>query len=339
MQEAADKIAKDFATKKDLKNKRIVVIGFKGLSNSDALSPIIESELTTSFIKIMPGKIVARIYMDEILQELQFSNTDIFSEENRKQIGLLSSAEVIVSGTYRLEKSKVALTVQAIDIETGIALASTKVEIKKYAVPINNEPTIKPVKIKPIKSVEPVELPVFDLGSDFTFYLIDKFPDVAVGGDISTNYYFSKYFGVGLGLEILQVYADYDEELITRKFMQAAKISRWSARTKTTFALPYLSLLIRYKKEITLIFSGVVGEHVGNWRVGAKYDYKNIVCGLALSGGHIAGKVIDEGNPNQDPELLPPGNKIYAKIRHDVSYQILEFTIGYRIPILSKLWN
>ncbi|MDR2709214.1 MAG: hypothetical protein LBC07_04500 [Elusimicrobiota bacterium] len=134
VQQAADTIAKSFAANPHLANKKIVVIGFSGLPNSKIFSQIIESELTTSFIKVMPGKIAARIYINEILEELQFSNTDIFSEESRKRIGLLSSADVIVSGNYRLGKDNLSLTVQAIDLETGIAFASKKVEIKKSAV-------------------------------------------------------------------------------------------------------------------------------------------------------------------------------------------------------------
>jgi TolB-like protein len=327
MQEAADKVAKDFATKKDLKNKKIVVIGFRGLfnSNSEVFSQIIESELTTSFINAIPQKIVARIYMDEILEELQFSNTDIFNEENRKQIGLLSSADIIVSGTYRFEKNNLSLTVQAIDLETGIALASTKVEIKKSGVPINpdiieipdNNNYSAPAPKRSSKNS--TRLPVIDIEADIAYYGQPK-----VSYNLSTNFYFSKYMGVGIGgvvfdMELSYAYYDESEEYRSPLYTKNS--------IDQTFYMPYLSLVLRWRKSLTFTYSHALGEYVGTWRMNLKYDMRNVIFGIGLTQGNI-----------------PPTTVYVDSIDRHVPveeefYSLWEVIIGYRLPIISRYWE
>jgi hypothetical protein len=85
----------------------------------------------------MPNRIVARNETDKVLQELKVSNTDIFDAETRKEFGKLASADVIITGTYRVENNGLVINIQAIDIETGTGFVSHKVDIRKSAVPDN----------------------------------------------------------------------------------------------------------------------------------------------------------------------------------------------------------
>jgi TolB-like protein len=137
---AMDDIAKQMSATSELKGKKIAVIGFHNAvdGRSDKVSNIIGDELENSLIKNSIWQVIARNQTDTILKELKTTSADIFSGANRKRFGKLASADVIVTGTYRVDNKMISINVQAIDIETGVALAAQKINLKTSKLKMDN---------------------------------------------------------------------------------------------------------------------------------------------------------------------------------------------------------
>lgn len=151
---ATKDIAEEFSRISNLKGKKIVVVGFyNSLRTKDAFDGLFEDELQSDLIKKLPGQLIARNHMETILSELKLSMQDVFDDKNRKTLGKLLSADIIISGSYRFENEKVIVNVSAFDVETGLALWAQRVEIRwdartKAIVPIDKKSGGKDENVK-----------------------------------------------------------------------------------------------------------------------------------------------------------------------------------------------
>jgi hypothetical protein len=346
---ASDYIAKKFNEMPQLKGKKMVIVGFRGLTSGDELSPILEDEMTVSFVKLMPGQIATRSRLNEIVSELRDSHSDIFDSANRKRIGRLSSADIIITGTHRIEKRNVIISVQAIDIETGLTIAYEKTELKYKDAPfrIDEAPAKGQIaSYKPKSYSDTEELPMYNILVEVVVGFkgdsaaansatspeeraydrqqareqkLDGTHDEDVGIDVSNYFYFSKYAGLGLGLEIVQEWVykyDYDDTS-----------SPLGAQSNYIF-LPYVSLSLRYTKHLSIFGAYAVGDTASDWRVGAKLVGDNIALGIAWRWGKLANL----------KRLKPKSNEYVPMYDNYIDYKTFEITIGYQIDVFNFLY-
>ncbi|MDR3244582.1 MAG: hypothetical protein LBT79_07515, partial [Elusimicrobiota bacterium] len=114
-------------------NSQIAVVGFRETPSKKRLqlSSIVENDLSTMLINKMPGRIIVKNHIDTVLKELKITNDDIFDANNRKQLGKLLSADLIVTGNYWINNKDININITIINIESGLALFSDKKIIKK----------------------------------------------------------------------------------------------------------------------------------------------------------------------------------------------------------------
>lgn len=119
------------------KNSTMAIVGFEESTKKQRLylSGVIEDELTVHLVDKKPGKIIAKNHIDTVLQELKLTRDDVFDGQNRKQFGKLASADLIVSGTYWLNKNDITISITVVNIENGLAYYSKKIQIKRKGIP------------------------------------------------------------------------------------------------------------------------------------------------------------------------------------------------------------
>jgi len=133
LEEGFAQIANEISTNPNIsKNATMAVIGFQESTRKQRLflSSIIEEDLTVYLIEKRPGKVIAKNHIDTVLGELKLTRDDIFDGKNRKQFGKLVSADLLVSGTYYINKKDLIVNVTVIDIENGLAYYSKSIKIK-----------------------------------------------------------------------------------------------------------------------------------------------------------------------------------------------------------------
>ncbi|MEA5000274.1 MAG: hypothetical protein VB017_00145 [Endomicrobiaceae bacterium] len=133
LEEGFSQIADEISTDQNIsKNANMAVIGFQESTRKQRLflSSIIEDDLTVYLIAKRPGKVIAKNHIDTVLSELKLTRDDIFDGKNRKQFGKLVSADLLVSGTYYINKKDLIVNVTVISIESGLAYYSKSIKIK-----------------------------------------------------------------------------------------------------------------------------------------------------------------------------------------------------------------
>lgn len=111
----------------------LAVVGFVESTTRSRLplSSVLEDDLTSFLTEKRPGHVVAKNNIDTVLRELQITRDDLFDSRHRKQFGKLASADLLVSGNYWLNRRDVVINITVIDIESGLALLSHRVKIRK----------------------------------------------------------------------------------------------------------------------------------------------------------------------------------------------------------------
>ena len=116
---------------------RIAVVGFTESTSHRRwpLSNVLEDELTGYLISQRPGKVVAKNHIDTVLNELKITREELFDRNYQKRFGRLVAADLLVCGTYWLDKRYVIVNISLVDIESGLALFSYRIKIRKSHFP------------------------------------------------------------------------------------------------------------------------------------------------------------------------------------------------------------
>ena len=116
---------------------KMAVVGFTESTTHQrwGLSNVIEDDLTGYLILQKPGKVVAKNHIDTVLNELKITREELFDQNYQKRFGKLVSADLLVCGSYWVDKRYVIVNVSVVDIESGLALFSHRVKIRKSQFP------------------------------------------------------------------------------------------------------------------------------------------------------------------------------------------------------------
>lgn len=130
LQETADLIAQEPLIPA---NANIAVVGFVESTTRARwpLSSTLEDDLSSFLITKRPGKVIAKNHIDTILRELRITRDDLFDSKKRKQFGKLASADLLVSGTYWVNRQMIVINITVVNIENGLGLFAHRVKVRK----------------------------------------------------------------------------------------------------------------------------------------------------------------------------------------------------------------
>ena len=112
---------------------KIGIIEFQSLNEEakkDNLGKIVSEMLTTSFVNSESFKIIEREQLQKVIQEFQLSQSGIIDTSYAKQIGKITGADAIVTGSVTKIGNDLRLDARIIDVESGIILTAEKSEGK-----------------------------------------------------------------------------------------------------------------------------------------------------------------------------------------------------------------
>jgi len=108
---------------------KIGIIEFQSLNEEakqDNLGKIVSEMLTTSFVNSESFKIIEREQLQKVIKEFQLSQSGIIDTSYAKQIGKITGADAIVTGSVIKIGSNLRLDARIIDVESGIILTAEK---------------------------------------------------------------------------------------------------------------------------------------------------------------------------------------------------------------------
>ena len=108
---------------------KIGIIEFQSLNEEakkDNLGKIVSEMLTTSFVNSESFKIIEREQLQKVVQEFQLSQSGIIDTSYAKQIGKITGADAIVTGSVTKIGNDLRLDARIIDVESGIILTAEK---------------------------------------------------------------------------------------------------------------------------------------------------------------------------------------------------------------------
>ena len=158
-----DRLVTDMASNvTDMSIKRVAVTGFRETLSGMRypLSGILEEDLTTKLIKSGRFKVIVKSKTEEVLKELKFGAAGLVDPTKVKQLGKMSQADAILTGSYRKKDDMVLINLQLLNVETGEAAWAGSVEIRLKDLPkgvIPEEETS--VYVEPTKQNPPQYLP------------------------------------------------------------------------------------------------------------------------------------------------------------------------------------
>jgi len=112
---------------------KIGIIEFQSLNEEakkDNLGKIVSEMLTTSFVNSESFKIIEREQLQKVIKEFQLSQSGIIDTSYAKQIGKITGADAIVTGSVTKIGNDLRLDARIIDVESGIILTAEKSEGK-----------------------------------------------------------------------------------------------------------------------------------------------------------------------------------------------------------------
>jgi TolB-like protein len=112
---------------------KIGIIEFQSLNEEakkDNLGKIVSEMLTTSFVNSESFKIIEREQLQKVIKEFQLSQSGIIDTSYAKQIGKITGADAIVTGSVTKIGDDLRLDARIIDVESGIILTAEKSEGK-----------------------------------------------------------------------------------------------------------------------------------------------------------------------------------------------------------------
>ena len=110
---------------------KIGIIEFQSLNEEakkDNLGKIVSEMLTTSFVNSESFKIIEREQLKKVIKEFQLSQSGIIDTSYAKQIGKITGADAIVTGSVIKIGNDLRLDARIIDVESGIILTAEKSE-------------------------------------------------------------------------------------------------------------------------------------------------------------------------------------------------------------------
>jgi len=108
---------------------KIGIIEFQSLNEEakkDNLGKIVSEMLTTSFVNSESFKIIEREQLQKVIKEFQLSQSGIIDTSYAKQIGKITGADAIVTGSVIKIGNSLRLDARIIDVESGIILTAEK---------------------------------------------------------------------------------------------------------------------------------------------------------------------------------------------------------------------
>ena len=110
---------------------RMAILPLKGAApaNSDLayFGPSAQSIFTTSFSKLSQLELIERERIDDISQELQRQQTDLFDAASRSALGKLLGVRVMLFGSYFQLGTKLRIDARMVEVETGKVLHAVEV--------------------------------------------------------------------------------------------------------------------------------------------------------------------------------------------------------------------
>ncbi len=109
---------------------RIALINFNAIGIDEVLVRGIEENLLTEIINTGRFEVVERSQLNKVLQELNLSNSDEFSESTAAQVGNLLGVDIILIGSVNKLGKNISINVRGIEVKTGLASFAKKVVTK-----------------------------------------------------------------------------------------------------------------------------------------------------------------------------------------------------------------
>jgi len=112
------------------KKTRIALINFNAIGIEEVKVRGIEENLLTEIINTGKFEVVERSQLNKVLQELNLSNSDEFSESTAAQVGNLLGVDIILIGSVNKLGKNISINVRGIEVKTGLASFAKKVVTK-----------------------------------------------------------------------------------------------------------------------------------------------------------------------------------------------------------------
>jgi TolB-like protein len=108
---------------------RIWILPFEQLHedrSTEYLREMLPALLTVAMSQSSADLVVDRQLLNELLEERSLTLTGLTSSDDTRRIGELLGATVMITGSYTLESGRLLVNVRAIDLETGIVIATSR---------------------------------------------------------------------------------------------------------------------------------------------------------------------------------------------------------------------
>ncbi|MDY6793568.1 MAG: FlgO family outer membrane protein [Thermodesulfobacteriota bacterium] len=122
----AGQVVRDLAEKGNLGiSRKVAVVPLKNLgqaSKDDA--ELMVEELTNAMINEKVFTVVERSQLGNVLNEIKLSATGVLSDDAAQKFGSISNVELLLIGTYCVDKGKEKLSVRLVQVKDGVALST-----------------------------------------------------------------------------------------------------------------------------------------------------------------------------------------------------------------------
>ena len=112
------------------KKTRIALINFNAIGIEEVTVRGIEENLLTEIINTGRFEVIERSQLNKVLQELNLSNSDEFTESTAAQVGNLLGVDIILIGSVNKLGKNISINVRGIEVKTGLASFAKKVVTK-----------------------------------------------------------------------------------------------------------------------------------------------------------------------------------------------------------------
>jgi len=122
----ARQVVRDLAENGTLgSNRKVAVVPLKnlGLASKDDAELMVE-ELTNAMIDEKVFTVVERSQLGNVLNEIKLSATGVLADDAEARFGKISNVELLLIGTYLVDKGKEKLSVRLVQVKDGVALAT-----------------------------------------------------------------------------------------------------------------------------------------------------------------------------------------------------------------------
>jgi len=117
-----------------------------------SLSPGLAEIMITELSSITTLKFVERQKINNLIQEMQLTQSGLVSEETGVQVGKLIGAKYLIFGSYMVFNKKVRIDVRIVEVETGLTIKAEQVtnKVSKMFKNINelNEKILEDLNVK-----------------------------------------------------------------------------------------------------------------------------------------------------------------------------------------------